>query len=247
LTLRALLQEKEKECSTLMRKFDARMKIELNTRRHWKGQMAQLESKLSHEQKRGMELESRLVETERVCSLYQTALRPLVDIYQSCQLSSSLTAVRGSTSVMATRGGGGGGGGGGAGSEEVFIPPFWSEVASSSSTAMGRREHSQQPPSQTPPASPSSAPPPPPPPSAAAAVAPSSTSALPVAAFCVVCQANTADTLILPCGHMCLCYSHAMSMQIDRILKVCPVCKQSCQKISRVSVTAASPGQQGTC
>jgi hypothetical protein len=239
LTLRALLAEKERECSTLMRKFDARLKIELNTRRHWKAQMNLLENKLSNELKRGMELESRVVESERVCSLYHHALSPLVEIYQSSQRERFLSSSGGGGARRSS-----GSGGGGRGSEEVIIPPFWSDETATvaavgpGATASGRREHPAPSLSSPQPTASSissfaaagevretslAASPPP----LAAAVAE------PPAAFCVVCQTYTADTLLLPCGHLCLCYSHALSMQIDRILRVCPVCKQSCQGISR--------------
>jgi hypothetical protein len=55
-----------------------------------------------------------------------------------------------------------------------------------------------------------------------------------VPAFCVVCQTYTADTIIQPCGHICLCYSHVLTMQSEQILKICPLCKQICRGISRV-------------
>ena len=196
LSLKSRLNEKEKECSTLMRKFDTRFKMELVTRRNWKAQMSQLETKLSNEQKSAMEYESRACEAERILSLYQSALVPLVEIYQSQQSSSSTRNVMNSQ----------------------------------------RNEGTRRLPSSTTPAFPSSSP------SSVLAAFPSSASQAAsthqndgnTAAFCVVCQTYTADTLLLPCGHLCLCYSHALSMQSDRILRVCPLCKKECQGISRV-------------
>lgn len=48
------------------------------------------------------------------------------------------------------------------------------------------------------------------------------------APFCIVCQANTADTAITPCGHVCLCFHHACHMESIKALSNCPVCKESC-------------------
>jgi hypothetical protein len=52
--------------------------------------------------------------------------------------------------------------------------------------------------------------------------------------FCVVCQAHTADTMILNCGHICLCHDHAVLMQENNQLDACPVCKMACVQICRV-------------
>lgn len=53
------------------------------------------------------------------------------------------------------------------------------------------------------------------------------------AAFCVVCQDHTADTLLLPCSHMCLCHKHAVLMQANHQLDTCPLCKEPCSQVCR--------------
>ncbi len=52
--------------------------------------------------------------------------------------------------------------------------------------------------------------------------------------FCIACQSHTADTLILNCGHVCLCYEHAKQMQNNGQLHVCPVCKCTASGICKV-------------
>eukprot|EP01041_Mallomonas_annulata_P007524 gene7524-15407_t len=54
------------------------------------------------------------------------------------------------------------------------------------------------------------------------------------APFCVICQANTADTMVLNCGHICLCSDHARHMTVNRQLDHCPLCKEACIGICRV-------------
>lgn len=52
--------------------------------------------------------------------------------------------------------------------------------------------------------------------------------------FCVVCQAHTADVLIVGCGHVCLCFNHAQQMSHNSQLKHCPVCLQKCTSICQI-------------
>jgi hypothetical protein len=52
--------------------------------------------------------------------------------------------------------------------------------------------------------------------------------------FCVVCQAHTADVLIVGCGHVCLCFNHAQQMLHNSQLKQCPVCLQKCTSICQL-------------
>lgn len=67
-------------------------------------------------------------------------------------------------------------------------------------------------------------------------VASSSESAVPrTGHFCVVCQDNTANTAILHCGHICLCYDHALRMQSEGQLSSCPLCKKSCDGVCKLS------------
>ena len=52
--------------------------------------------------------------------------------------------------------------------------------------------------------------------------------------FCVVCQDNTANNMVLNCGHICLCQDHADIMRHRNSLSVCPVCKKECSGIRRI-------------
>ena len=45
------------------------------------------------------------------------------------------------------------------------------------------------------------------------------------APFCVICQSHTADTMLLSCGHICMCHDHALQMDLTGNLRVCPLCK----------------------
>ena len=54
------------------------------------------------------------------------------------------------------------------------------------------------------------------------------------APFCVVCQAHTADILIVGCGHVCLCFNHAQHLLHNNQLKQCPVCLQKCTSICQL-------------
>ena len=54
------------------------------------------------------------------------------------------------------------------------------------------------------------------------------------APFCVICQANTADVMIVDCGHICICYEHSLTMQNTGQLKVCPVCKGGVKAVCKV-------------
>ena len=54
------------------------------------------------------------------------------------------------------------------------------------------------------------------------------------APFCVVCQAHTADMIIVECGHVCLCFNHAQQMLHNNQLKQCPVCLQKCSSICQL-------------
>jgi hypothetical protein len=51
--------------------------------------------------------------------------------------------------------------------------------------------------------------------------------------FCVVCQAHTADTVITSCGHLCLCFEHAVTMQTQGRLTRCPLCNKPVAGICR--------------
>eukprot|EP00917_Polyrhabdina_sp_WS-2016_P031050 GHVP01066184.1.p1 GENE.GHVP01066184.1~~GHVP01066184.1.p1 ORF type:complete len:268 (+),score=36.53 GHVP01066184.1:53-856(+) len=42
---------------------------------------------------------------------------------------------------------------------------------------------------------------------------------------CLVCLSEKRDTVVLPCGHMCLCESCAQSMRLMKH-KTCPICRQ---------------------
>lgn len=52
--------------------------------------------------------------------------------------------------------------------------------------------------------------------------------------FCVVCQAKTADTVLLNCGHVCLCSEHAQTMFDNDNQFRCPVCKQRCDRVCKL-------------
>ena len=52
--------------------------------------------------------------------------------------------------------------------------------------------------------------------------------------FCVVCQAYTADTAILTCGHVCLCNEHTVVMSERNQLSNCPVCKMEVTGVCRL-------------
>ena len=52
-------------------------------------------------------------------------------------------------------------------------------------------------------------------------------------AFCVVCQDHTADTLVLPCGHLCVCNYHGVTMQAQGRLTKCPLCSRPSTGICR--------------
>ena len=54
------------------------------------------------------------------------------------------------------------------------------------------------------------------------------------APFCVICQANTADVMIVDCGHICICHEHSLTMQNTGQLKSCPVCKKDVQAVCKV-------------
>jgi len=56
----------------------------------------------------------------------------------------------------------------------------------------------------------------------------------PVLHFCVACQAYSADTIILPCGHLCLCNEHVGVMSERNQLALCPVCKMEVTGVCRV-------------
>ena len=52
-------------------------------------------------------------------------------------------------------------------------------------------------------------------------------------AFCVVCQDYTADTLVIPCGHLCVCNYHGVMMRAQGRLTKCPLCSKSSTGICR--------------
>ena len=54
------------------------------------------------------------------------------------------------------------------------------------------------------------------------------------APFCVICQANTADVMIVDCGHICICHEHSLTMQNTGQLKTCPVCKGDVKAVCKV-------------
>ena len=54
------------------------------------------------------------------------------------------------------------------------------------------------------------------------------------APFCVICQANTADVMIVECGHICICHEHSLTMQNTGQLKTCPVCKGDVKAVCKV-------------
>ena len=64
------------------------------------------------------------------------------------------------------------------------------------------------------------------------------------APFCVICQANTADVMIVDCGHICICYEHCLTMQNTGQLKSCPVCKNEVKAVCKVR--GLEPGTRNT-
>lgn len=85
--------------------------------------------------------------------------------------------------------------------------------------------------------------------SSAAPAAPSATAALPDqpvrqmdVPMCVVCMEHNADTILLPCAHVCLCHCDAQKWEArcqqeqlsGRGVMLCPLCQQPVSKFQRV-------------
>ena len=51
---------------------------------------------------------------------------------------------------------------------------------------------------------------------------------------CVVCMAASVSTVLMPCGHLCLCMTCASSMQQKAKSVACPLCRVHVDKVQRV-------------
>jgi hypothetical protein len=54
---------------------------------------------------------------------------------------------------------------------------------------------------------------------------------------CSVCLGNNADTILLPCGHVCLCQKDAESLSASGQLSKCPICSQRVENTNKVFFT----------
>jgi len=50
---------------------------------------------------------------------------------------------------------------------------------------------------------------------------------------CTVCLDRMRDTVLIPCGHICLCYSCAKEL-VEHGPKQCPICRSSIQLINKI-------------
>eukprot|EP01041_Mallomonas_annulata_P002921 gene2921-5735_t len=60
--------------------------------------------------------------------------------------------------------------------------------------------------------------------------------------FCVVCADDTADTVLHPCGHLCVCYEHGVELKKSATQNKCPLCAEPIDmliKVKGISSTAA--------
>lgn len=56
----------------------------------------------------------------------------------------------------------------------------------------------------------------------------------PTLSFCVVCQQNTANVALVPCGHVCLCEADRLAMRHKHPLERCPLCNTTCTSFLHV-------------
>ena len=54
------------------------------------------------------------------------------------------------------------------------------------------------------------------------------------APVCIICLEPNANTVLIPCGHMCMCHVDAEQLKISQNLTTCPLCKAAVTSMQKV-------------